>query len=102
MVLLERPMATGTKHMNNLISAGALRSATLEDLRDLNLSVVEAIRTLETSVACSFQVGDRVKFTAKGGRTITGSVFKINLKTIKVRSIDTVWAVTPSLLQRVA
>jgi len=88
--------------MNNLISAGALRSATLEDLRDLNRSVVEAIRALETSVGGTFLVGDRVKFTAKDGRTITGTVFKINMKTIKVRSIDTVWAVTPSLLQRVA
>ena len=84
--------------MTNLISAGALRSATLEDLRELNRVVYEAIRARETSVAGTFLVGDRVKFTAKDGRIITGSVFKINLKTIKVRSIDTVWAVTPSLL----
>jgi len=84
--------------MTNLISAAALRSATLEDLRYLNLLVVEAIRAREQAAAGTFLVGDRVKFTAKDGRTITGTVFKINLKTIKVRSIDTMWAVSPSLL----
>ena len=99
MVLLERAMPIGTTNMTNLISAGALRSATLEDLRDLNRSVVEAIRALEQAAAGTFLVGDRVKFTAKDGRTITGTVFKINLKTIKVRSIDTMWAVSPSLLK---
>ena len=98
MILLERAMPIGTKHMTDLISAAALRSATLEDLRDLNRSVVEAIRALETSFACAFLVGDRVKFTAKDGRIITGSVAKINMKTIKVRSIDVMWAVSPSLL----
>lgn len=88
--------------MNDLISGSTLRSATLEELRNLNLAVVEAIRARETDVARAFQAGDRVKFTAKDGRTITGSVAKINLKTIKVRSIDTMWAVSPSLLSRVA
>jgi len=88
--------------MNDLISGTTLRLATLEELRNLNLAVVEAIRARETDVSRAFKFGDRVKFTAKDGRTITGSVAKINLKTIKVRSIDTVWAVTPSLLQRVA
>jgi len=87
--------------MNDLISGTTLRLATLEELRNLNLAVVEAIRARETDVARAFQVGDRVRFTAKDGRTITGSVAKINMKTIKVRSIDTVWAVSPSLLQRV-
>ena len=102
MVLLERPTATGTTNMTNLIDATTLRLATLEELRELNRMVVEAVRAREIDVSRAFKFGDRVKFTAKDGRTITGSVFKINLKTIKVRSIDTVWAVTPSLLSRVA
>jgi len=95
-------MATGTTNMTDLIDATTLRLATLEELRNLNLAVVEALRSREKAMADTFVVGDRVKFRAKDGRTITGSVFKINLKTIKVRSIDTVWAVTPSLLSRVA
>ena len=98
MVLLERPMATGTTNMTDLIDATTLRLATLEELRELNRIVYEAIRSRETSVARAFQVGDRVKFTAKDGRTITGIVHKINLKTIKVKSIDVMWIVTPSLL----
>jgi len=88
--------------MTKLIDATTLRLATLEELRDLNRSVVEAIRARETSVACTFQVGDRVSFRAKDGRTITGIVHKINLKTIKVKSIDVMWAVSPSLLTLVA
>ena len=71
--------------MNDLISGTTLRLATLEELRNLNLLVVEAIRAREQAAAGTFLVGDRVKFTAKDGRTITGTVFKINLKTIKVR-----------------
>ena len=88
--------------MTNLISAGVFSQASIEELRELNRVVYEAIRARETDVGRAFKFGDRVKFTAKDGRIITGSVFKINLKTIKVRSIDTVWTVTPSLLQRAA
>ena len=84
--------------MTDLISAAALRSASLEDLRNLNRAVVEALRSREKAMADTFVVGDRVKFRAKDGRTITGIVHKINLKTVKVRSIDVMWAVTPSLL----
>ncbi len=79
-----------------------LSSLTLGGLRDLNAQVIAEIRARETDVSRAFKFGDRVKFTAKDGRTITGSVAKINLKTIKVRSIDTMWAVSPSLLSRVA
>ena len=88
--------------MTDLIDATTLRLATIEELRELNRIVYEAIRARETSVARAFQVGDRVKFTAKDGRTITGIVHKINLKTIKVKSIDVMWIVTPSLLTLVA
>ena len=84
--------------MTDLISATTLRLATIEELRELNRIVYEAIRARETNVADTFLVGDRVKFTAKDGRTITGIVHKINLKTIKVKSIDVMWIVTPSLL----
>ena len=98
MVILERPMATGTTNMTDLIDATTLRLATLEELRNLNRAVYEAIRTRELAAAGTFLVGDRVSFRAKDGRTITGIVHKINLKTIKVKSIDVLWVVTPSLL----
>lgn len=88
--------------MTDLISADALRSASLEDLRNLSRAVYEAIRTRELATAQAYRIGDRVKFRAKDGRTITGSVSKINAKTIKVRSMDVTWMVTPSLLSRVA
>ena len=84
--------------MTKLIDATTLRLASLEELRELNRLVVEAIRSREASVGGTFLVGDRVSFRAKDGRTITGTVVKINAKTIKVRSIDVMWAVSPSLL----
>ena len=87
--------------MTDLISAATLRLATIDELRELNRAVCAAIRARETDVSRAFKFGDRVRFKAKDGRTITGSVAKINLKTIKVRSLDVLWAVTPSLLERV-
>jgi len=87
--------------MTKLIDATTLRLASLEELRELNRIVYEAIRARETDVSRAFKFGDRVRFTAKDGRTITGSVAKINMKTIKVRSLDVLWVVTPSLLERV-
>jgi hypothetical protein len=87
--------------MTNLIDATTLRLATLDELRELNRMVVEAVRAREIDVSRAFKFGDRVRFTTKTGRTVTGSVAKINLKTIKVRSLDVLWSVTPSLLERV-
>jgi hypothetical protein len=84
--------------MTKLIDATTLRLASLEELRELNRTVVEAIRAREASVGGTFVVGDRVKFTGRSGQTVTGTVIKINAKTIKVKSIDVTWAVSPSLL----
>ena len=94
-------MAIGTYDMTDLISATTLRTASIEELRNLATVLHEAIRTSEYFTGRTFKLGDRVRFTAKDGRTITGSVAKVNQKTVKVRSMDVLWAVTPSLLQRV-
>lgn len=84
--------------MTKLIDSTTLRLASIEELRDLNRMVCEAIRARESATAGTFLVGDRVSFMAKDGRKVTGVVVKINTKTIKVKSIDMGWAVSPSLL----
>ena len=57
-------------------------------------------RELEEQIATSFQVGDPVQFTSKYGTVVTGTVAKRNQKTIKVKTDQGMWKVSPSLLEK--
>lgn len=50
-----------------------------------------------------FRPGDRVEFTARGGRLLVGSVLKVNRKTVSVQtddqSSDQWWNVSPAVLR---
>lgn len=47
-----------------------------------------------------FNVGDYVYFFDRNGHKISGTITKINAKTIKVKSSMAVWSVSPSLLKK--
>jgi hypothetical protein len=49
----------------------------------------------------AFTVGDNVKFTHRH-ETLKGVIVKINIKTIKVKTSNTMWKVSPSFLTKVA
>ena len=49
--------------------------------------------------ASAFQVGDSVYFNDKRGTRVTGTITKINRKTIKVDTNGYLWSVSPSLLK---
>jgi hypothetical protein len=44
-------------------------------------------------------MGDLVSFVDRNGRTLSGTVIKVNQKTVSVRSGNTTWRVTGSLLK---
>ncbi len=72
------------------------------DLDELN-QIIEAVKLQQTWLAKqsarTFSIGDTVSFTGRGGRTVVGTVHKVNPKTIVVDSPSQGrWKVTASIL----
>ena len=91
--------------MNNVqIAITAIRNMTPDEINQ----VVEAIKLQRTynarTATRSLMVGDTVTFDAKTRGVITGTVTKINTKTVQVRCNRTqgLWKVTASVLKQVA
>ena len=67
--------------------------------------IVEAIKLQRTYLARSavkgVRVGDTVSFVGRRGQTVTGTVEKVNRKTVVVAAGATKWRVTASLLNTV-
>lgn len=72
----------------------------LDELREAQNALNVRFRELQRRAAVSFRVGDAVKFQSKTGRTISGTVTKVNQKTVSVKTADSNWKVSASLLQR--
>jgi preprotein translocase subunit YajC len=91
--------------MNNVqIAINAIRNMNADEINQ----VVEAIKLQRTynarTATRSLMVGDTVSFDAKTRGIITGTVTKINTKTVQVRCNRTqgLWKVTASVLKQVA
>ena len=91
--------------MNNVqIAITAIRNMNADEINQ----VVEAIKLQRTynarTATRSLMVGDTVSFDAKTRGVITGTVTKINTKTVQVRCNRTqgLWKVTASVLKQVA
>ena len=73
----------------------------IDAIRNMNndelVHVIDAVKLRQTSLARqatrSLQVGDTVQFTNKQRRTMTGTVTKINRKTLIVKDGFTTWRV---------
>ena len=91
--------------MNNIQTAiNAIRKTNTRD--ELN-QIVEAVKLqqnfLARQSARSFMKGDAVSFVGRGGRTVMGTVSKVNPKTIVVDSPSQGrWKVTASMLNRMS
>ena len=91
--------------MNNVQTAiTAIRNMTNDEINQ----VVEAIKLQRTfnarQTARTLTVGDTVSFDARTRGVITGTVTKINRKTVQVRCNRTqgMWKVTASMLKQIA
>lgn len=84
--------------MLNKTTMNAIRNAdnaTLDAIADM----VRARRSMiSQEIKGSFSVGDAVFFNDKRGMKVTGTILKINPKTIKVSTNLGLWKVSPSLL----
>jgi len=86
--------------MNKVQTAvDAIRNMNNDELNQ----VIEAVKLQRTWLARTMTramaVGDTVEFTGRGGRTVTGTVTKINRKTVIVNEGFTNWKVPASLLR---
>ena len=90
--------------MNNVQTAiTAIRGMSNDEINQ----VVEAIKLQRTynarATARALTVGDTVSFEGRGGRTVIGTVEKINRKTVIVNSpTQGKWKVTASMLKQIA
>lgn len=73
----------------------------LEDLRKVQNALAIRFKELQSRAAHSFEKGDKVSFKTRSGETITGTVAKINQKTVTVNTPISQWKVSGSLLRRV-
>ena len=74
-----------------------------DDLMDLNRRVIERLQVLRSAKSLAqlarFSVGMAVKFDTDDGRTITGTVARLNQRTVTVVTASGRWRVSPSLLR---
>jgi len=57
-------------------------------------------KELQARIASQFSIGDRVEFNrSKTGSLVVGEVTKVNVKTIKVKTGEGNWSVSPTLLR---
>lgn len=86
-----------TKSELNLISElfSKMEGSDFVEVRDMfNL----ATRANIAKEANRFNVGDDVSFNDRKGSKMTGVVIKVNRKTVKVKTGQMIWSVSPSLL----
>ena len=74
-----------------------------EELLELNRRVVERLQFIRSAKSLArlarFSVGMTVEFGTDDGRTISGTVARLNQKTATVVSATARWRVSPSLLR---
>ena len=79
----------------------------MDDLRFLNKLISDRIKVLNQSITenslLRFTPGNRVQFHTKSGELITGTVIRINQKTVSVavEGLEGWWKVSPQLLKHV-
>ena len=84
--------------MLNATTIKTIRNANAQELKMLISLIRERQGSIQSEVGSSFQIGDFVCFNDKRGQKITGTISKINRKTIKVDTGGYIWNVSPTLL----
>ena len=87
--------------MNNVQTAiTAIRNTNRDELNQIIEAVKLQQNFLARTSARSFMIGDSVQFKGRAGRTVVGTVTKVNPKTIVVDSPSQGrWKVTASMLE---
>jgi len=83
-----------------------IKSLGRDELLYINRLVVERLKLLSqarsTEAMARFNVGDMVEFTGNDGRPMRGMIFKLNKKTVSLKTTEgQQWNVAPQLLREV-
>jgi hypothetical protein len=71
-----------------------------EEIRSMSQAVSIKFKEMQRRATILFAKGDKVKFETRSGETITGTVARINQKTVTVNTSTSQWKVSGSLLRR--
>jgi hypothetical protein len=82
----------------NQTTVETIRNANMDELNTIIALVRDRQRSIQVEVGANFHVGDSVSFNDKRGTRVTGTITKINRKSIKVDTGGYIWNVSPSLL----
>ena len=91
-------------HRDKKTDAADIDNLSLKELLDLNHRICERIRKLSDKkmldVMQNFHVGEQVNFKSEGNM-VTGTVIKINKKTISVKTQEGYWNIAPQFLTKI-
>lgn len=97
-------MSLSKNEKDTLVSI--MQKASSEDLSSIAEQLAFFRNAMQAKIVSGLRKGMKVQFTGRRGSTLTGTVEKINMKTVHVRvpatshgCLDTVWRVSPSLLR---
>lgn len=98
-------MSTKQTILDRELFTEALRHMSEADLLYLNRMVVERLNLLaqakSTMQLAQFTEGDRVSFTDNDGAVKTGTILRLNKKTVSLRTDDGhLWKVAPGFLRK--
>ena len=83
--------------INTAILAGSFSA---EEIRSISQAISIKFKEMQRVATVRFAKGDKVTFQTRGGETITGTVARINQKTVTVNTPNSQWKVSGSLLKR--
>lgn len=75
-----------------------LANLTTEELRELNIRIVNLLKTRTLQEARKFELDQKVKFLNKFNQEVVGKIIKINPQTIVVKAYMFKYKCSPSLL----
>jgi len=84
------------------IEIGNLSLKELVELHDkVARRIWELQRTKLSEKLGEFQIGDRISFQSEG-KTITGTVIRVNRKTLSIRRQESYWYVAPCAVTKIS
>jgi hypothetical protein len=85
--------------INSAIMFGSFTNNELSSIID---AVKYAKSRLQKTTIRSLMIGDTVNFTSsKTGRTVTGTVMKVAIKYVTVKTIDGLWRVPANMIEKI-
>ena len=84
--------------INSAILAG---NFTAEEIRSISNAVSYKFKEMQRAATVRFAKGDKVSFETRSGEIVTGTVARVNQKTVTINTPTSQWKVSSTLIRRV-